>query len=178
MGAGVTHRLYVHDFVRIDLPVDTVVTAFVNYVSPEMLSELARDAWRGEANEVLAVVDDDHLELSAEALGVVLGDHRGRHDAVVVPLTWVCPGVDRWVPSLEADLEIVGFGPVRTHLHLLGLSSLAQATEPFSERASLEHRLTVAVVRHFLARLAEVINSAVEVAPAILASRTGQRPPS
>ena len=75
---------------------------------------------------------------------------------MVLPIRWRSAG-GPWVPSLEADLEVVGFGADRTHLHVLGLSELPPGSEPCTDRSSLDHRLAVAVVRQVLTTLAEVL---------------------
>ncbi|MDH3681024.1 MAG: hypothetical protein OEV40_13880 [Acidimicrobiia bacterium] len=148
--------LFIHDFVRVDLPFDAVVGAFRYFVSGELIGRLVADAWlreTAEAGRVLGAEDQHGPEPPVDA---TLGPHRPREGALVIPIAWR-PAAERWVPSLQADLELVSFGPHRTHLHVLGLSQLPPWTTPCTDRASLDHRLTVALVRHVLSELAEMI---------------------
>jgi hypothetical protein len=153
---GESRCLYVHDFVRVDLPFDAVVGAFTHFVTSDLMCQLVADAWSHEASELAQVLPTEELPTAATDVAVTFGSRRTRRDALILPLSWAALQ-DRWIPPLEADLEIVGFGPRRTHLHVLGQSQLRPQTPLFTERASLEHRLAVAVVRHFLRLLADVV---------------------
>lgn len=153
---GATRCLSVHDFVRIDLPFDAVVGAFANFVTTDLLRGLIVEAWNEESAEVGNALARTPESETTDHVAVRLGEQRGRQDAVILPITWTA-SVGRWVPPLHADLEIAQFGPNRTHLHVLGLSQLRPDTVPLSDRASLEHRLAVAVVRHVLFSLANMI---------------------
>ncbi|MCP3991222.1 MAG: hypothetical protein GY724_19260 [Actinomycetia bacterium] len=160
---GESRCLYVHDFVRVDLPFDAVVGAFTHFVTSDMMRQLVSDAWDDESAELTEVLPE--IAKGGNTGGqphsdvvVTLGHRRARRDALILSLSWTALS-DRWVPPLEADLEIVSFGPARTHLHVLGQSQLRPQTPLFTERASLEHRLTVAVVRHFLRLLADVVST-------------------
>ena len=94
------------------------------------------------------------------SVSVKVGEPRSRRDALVVPLEWESDS-DGWIAPIEADLEVVAYGPRRSHLHILGTSVLPPGVDSCSERASLEHRLTVAVVRHVLFALAAAITTEV-----------------
>lgn len=148
--------LFIHDFVRVDLPFDAVVGAFAYFVSPELISRLVADAWMCETAEVGRVLAGAEPAGPEPAVETRLGKERAREGALVIPISWQ-PSSELWVPSLQADLEVASFGPARTHLHVLGLSHLPPDTVPCTERASLEHRLTVALVRHVLVSLADVL---------------------
>ncbi len=154
---GESRCLYVHDFVRVDLPFDAVVGAFTHFVTSDMMRQLVSDAWDDESAELSEVLPEMAERQSHSSVAVTMGSRRARRDALILPLSWA-PLSDQWVPPLDADLEIVSFGPTRTHLHVLGQSQLQPQTPLFTERASLEHRLAVAVVRHFLRLLAEVVS--------------------
>ena len=150
-----TSGLFVHDFVRVELPYDAVIGAFAYFVSPELIGEIVADAWRcetSEAGRVLAIAESG----TQPSVEVRLGPRRSRRGALVIPISWQA-GSTAWVPSLQADLEVVSFGPDRTHLHILGLSWLPPESVPGSDRASLDHRLTVALVRHVLVSLADTL---------------------
>lgn len=147
------NALFVHDFVGIDLPFGAVVGAFAHYVSPDLLGRLVLDAWAQELAEMgraVAFGRDDHTDAT---LAVAVGTPRARRDALVVPVRWRADS-EHWVPPVEADLEIVAFGTARSHLHILGVSELPAGVAPCSDQASLEHRLTVALVRHVIFSLA------------------------
>lgn len=152
--------LYIHDFVRVDLPFDAVVGAFTHFVDTDLIRRLVAMAWTDESGALAAALANRHREdpHHPSEVAVHFGQPRVRRDAVVVPVRWATCS-ERWVPPLEADLEIVGFGPYRSHLHVLGRSQLQPQTAQFTDRASLEHRLAVAVVRHVLRLLADAVTS-------------------
>lgn len=157
--------LFIHDFVRVDLPFDAVVGAFRYFVSGELIGRLVADAWLREMAEVGRVLGSEGRGEPEPPVAAVLGPHRPREGALVIPISWR-PAAERWVPSLQADLELVSFGPHRTHLHVLGLSDLPPGTTPCTDRASLDHRLAVALVRHVLSELAEmIVDRAPELSP-------------
>jgi hypothetical protein len=162
--SGESRCLYVHDFVRIDLPFDAVVGAFTHFVTSDLMQQLVADAWICESSELRQVMAMATTDESRSDVAVTIGNRRARHDALILPLSWITLS-DRWIPPLDADLEIAGFGPARTHLHVLGQSRLRPQTPLYTERASLEHRLVVAVVRHFLRSLADVISSNADSNP-------------
>ncbi|MEM7337282.1 MAG: hypothetical protein AAF467_01475 [Actinomycetota bacterium] len=152
--AGIEAPVVIHDFVRVDLPFDAVVAAFAHSVGPDLLSALVDRAW---TEEVAEITRRDALRIEPlshdHAIDAWIGPYRSRLDTVIVPISWRSSR-DTWMPPLDADLEIVGFGTDRTHLHVLGRSSLPPCAVPFTERASLNHRLAVALVRHVLCDLA------------------------
>ena len=45
--------LSIHDFVRVDLPLDAVLGAFANFVTAEMIEQLVRRAWTVEATDAM-----------------------------------------------------------------------------------------------------------------------------
>ncbi len=151
--------LFIHDFVPVELPFDAVVGAFTYFVSPELISMLVTRAWASELLEAGNVLESGPPNDEEPIVVAQLGAVRVRRGAVVVPFSWRAE-FDGWVPSLQADLEIAGFGPERTHLHVMGLSQLAPGSQPCTERASLDHRLAVALVRSVLVSLAGVLTSA------------------
>lgn len=158
---GVSHpALTVHDFVRVELPFGAVVGAFTHFVSPELLGGLVLAAWESERSEAFRVAGATEPS-EQPAVGVILGAARSRRDALVIPIQWASVSA-AWIPPLHADLELVGFGPSRTHLHVLGRSELRPGVAPGSDGASLEHRLTVALVRHVLMSLADVLSDRAE----------------
>jgi len=152
--------LFIHDFVPINLPYGALVGAFAHYVGPDMIRELVLEAWRSEIADLAKVLGTDHDLGISPSVTVVVGEPRSRRDALVVPLEWASNS-DCWIPPIHADLEVVAYGPRRSHLHILGTSALPPDVSSCSERASLEHRLTVAIVRHVLFALASAIASQV-----------------
>lgn len=158
MSPAPSSGLFIHDFVKVDLPYDAVVAAFTYFVSPALISQLAVEAWRCESAEVGRVLasvseNDGAADTTVEAK---LGPIRARDGALALSLSWRADS-GGWLPGLDADLEIAGFGPDRAHLHVLGLSQLPPGIAPCTDRASLDHRLTVAFVRHVIASLAELL---------------------
>jgi hypothetical protein len=148
----------VHDFIRVDLPFDAVVGAFTHFVTSDLVCHLVADAWADQSAELDDVLPDLAEDRQLTRVVVSFGDRRARRGALILPIAWDTMS-GQWIPPLEADLEIVSFGPERTHLHVLGQSQLRPRTPLFTERASLEHRLAVAVVRQFLRLLAEVVST-------------------
>jgi hypothetical protein len=156
--AAAADQLTIHDFVRVDAPFDAIAGAFVHHVSPELIGRLVLQAWTAELTEASEeLVAETHLP-EARAVDVWIGSIRTRSDALIIPIAWR-PMTPAWVPPLQADLEVVAFGPRRSHLHVLGRSALRDGVVPSTYRASLDQRLTVAMVRRFLDALAHSISS-------------------
>lgn len=163
--SGQTEGFFIHDFVRVDLPFDAAVSAFVHFVNHDVLAKLVTDAWLTEATELGRALGQ--LPADGEELPVVdthIGEPRSRRDAVVLPIRWAVR-VGTWIAPLDADLELVAFGPNRTHLHVLGRSQLPPGVPPCTDRASVEHRLSVAIVRHMLHSLAQLIVEEAKSSP-------------
>lgn len=152
--------LFIHDFVPINLPFGALVGAFAHYVGPDMIRDLVIEAWQAELAELMRVIGGTEESDLQPSVSVKVGEPRSRRDALVVPLEWESDS-DGWIAPIEADLEVVAYGPRRSHLHILGTSVLPPGVDSCSERASLEHRLTVAVVRHVLFALAAAITTEV-----------------
>ncbi|MGF1599389.1 MAG: hypothetical protein ACFCVK_21160 [Acidimicrobiales bacterium] len=167
--------LFIHDFVRVDLPYDAVVGAFTHFVGPEIIGQLVTEAWRSELAEAgRALTPEEAPVPPASSVEVRFGAHRARRGALIIPITWHADA-DQWLPALQADLEVAAFGPDRTHLHVLGLSFLPPGSQPYTDRASLDHRLAVALVRHVLASLAELL---VTPSPELSGARTTAKEPN
>jgi hypothetical protein len=151
--------LTVHDFVPVDLPLDAVLGAFAHFVTEERVGRLVADVWERERAWIRADGVDGHdLDLGEtppKGVAVRIGERRTRHDAAIMSITWTADV--GWVPPLFADIELVDFGPRRTHLHVLGHSQLRPSTRLFTRRASLEHRLAVSLVRQVLTDLATLL---------------------
>jgi hypothetical protein len=140
------HTVFVHDFSPIDSPFQLATTALVSKVSTELV-----------ARRVVAAY---HRETPASTLDIAdvivqFGPTRSRVDAIIVPLSLDFPSGGGL--SLEADLELAAYQADRCHLHLLGRVALTPEVEPGSQAASLAGRLAVAVVRHVLNDLADIL---------------------
>ena len=153
--------LTVHDFVPVELPLDAVVGAFAHFVTEDRIARLVDEAWDRERSWIRdggiegADADIDLDGPSPCGVVVQLGEQRSRRDAAIMSITWAAD--TGWVPPLYADIELVDFGPRRTHLHVLGNSQLRSTTKLFTRRASLEHRLAVSLVRQVLTDLASLL---------------------
>jgi hypothetical protein len=151
--------LTVHDFVPVELPLDAVVGAFAHFVTEDRIARLVGEAWDRERTWIrdggVDAADIDLGDPSPSGVVVQLGEQRSRRDAAIMSITWTADG--GWVPPLYADIELVDFGPRRTHLHVLGNSQLRSTTKLFTRRASLEHRLAVSLVRQVLTDLANLL---------------------
>ncbi len=170
--------LFVHDLVRVELPYDAVAGAFLHFVTPEFLSSLVVEAWRVEseaARTALArspAASEPGPQSRASPsnpsepgprrqVEAVVGTLRARNDGIVVSIAWH-PAEGAWVPPITGDLEIAAFGPDSSHLHVVGLSRLPPGVTSTTGQASLNHRLTVALVRHVLGLLASRLEAATK----------------
>lgn len=143
--------MFVHDFTSVALPVDVAIRAFAQ-LTPETLGAIVAAAWNDEAPVLESVVP-----LTTVATGpvdVAVHGHRLRHDAAVVAIRWRGTGM---VPSLDADLELVGFGRDCTHLHLMGRYELPSAIQRDSDPGSLVQRMMVVLVRNVLTDLGDAL---------------------
>jgi hypothetical protein len=145
--------VFVHDFVRLNLPYEEVVARFGANVDP-WLGMLVASACRNDMPTWIASGVDE-VDLAPPAVVPVwLGTPRLRNDATVVPIAWPPVG-GRYVSGLDADLEIVACGPDFTDVQLLGRYEFGAGVERWSADASLAHRIAVSVIRGFLGLLAE-----------------------
>ena len=146
--------MFVHDFVAVPLPVDETVLSFTTCVPAHVMAELVRSAWNADAPILVSASTSSLQEISAHTVNLELSRHRLRHDAAIIGLQWRGDG---WLPSLDADLELVAFGHECTHLHLMGRYELPHWVDRFSTEGSLIQRVMVVVVRTFLSDLSDVI---------------------
>lgn len=145
--------MFVHDFTSIPLPVDVAIRAFAG-VPADHLAGLVRGIWNAEAPILESACATGSNRVATTAAYVELHSHRLRHDAVVVSLRWRGDG---WLPSLDADLELVSFGGQTTHLHIMGRYELPACVERFTDTGSLVQRMMVVVIRNFLGELGETL---------------------
>jgi hypothetical protein len=145
--------VFVHDFVRLNLPYQEVVARFGANVDP-WLGVLVAAAWRNDMPTWIASGVDECDLAPPAVVPVWLGAPRQRNEATIVPIAWPPVG-GRFVSGLDADLEIVGCGPDFTDIQLLGRYEFAEGVERWTADASLAHRIAVSVVRGFLGLLAE-----------------------
>lgn len=141
----------VDDFVSVDRSFGDAVAA-VARVTSKSIERLLIEAWLAELDAV-GLEDPGSVLRSEPQVVVELGPTRHRSDTTFLPLRWSSCG-GSWMAPLDADLEVIRFGPGRTHLRLLGISRCppdAGAAPPVVQRAN---RLTEAFVRHFLTTLA------------------------
>jgi hypothetical protein len=146
--------MFLHDFVEIDLPMEVVLDTLAGDVDLP-LGQLASRAW----GESLASWDGDPLPGPAPAMDqmeVALGALRFRERSVILGLAWSGHG-SPWVPTLDADLEIVALGSRRTNLHLLGRYRFGPTVPQWSATDSTVNLLTIISVRRFLTLLADRI---------------------
>ena len=145
--------MFVHDFVRLNLPYTEVVARFGASVDP-WLGMLVASAWRTEMPTWIASGVEE-LDLTPPSIiPVWLGTPRRREDATIVPIAWPPVG-GRFVSGIDADLEIVSCGPDYTDIQMLGQYEFADGVERWTTDASLAHRIAVSAVRSFLGLLAD-----------------------
>lgn len=155
--------MFVHDFVRIQLPFDEVMTRLGSSVDP-WIGVLASTAWSADADTwVEAGVDLADLA-PPTVMTVHLGQARTRVDAAIVPIRWPA-GRARFVAGLDADLEFVACGPGRTDIQLLGRYDLPEGVDRWTTEASLAHRIAVTAVRRFLELLGSRLEDPSAAAP-------------
>lgn len=149
--------MFVHDFVRVGLPLEQAVTG-LTVVLDNSFPRLAARAWE---------VDVSHWEaaglrrsdLSIQSpLHVATGEIRVRAHGVVVPFSWPAPAA-RLVPSVDADLELASCGPLVCDLQLLGRYRLESAVPRTANEVSLAHRATVTAMRRLLEATAGAIET-------------------
>ena len=140
--------MFVHDFVRLNLPYEEVVARFGASVDP-WLGVLVASAWRNDMPTWIASGVDERDLVPPAIVPVWLGVPRQRNDATIVRIAWPPVG-GRFVSGLDADLEIVACGPNLTDVQLLGRYEFADGIERWTADASLAHRIAVSVVRRFL----------------------------
>lgn len=144
--------MFVHDFVHVDRPLADIIGRFGPLADP-WLGALVVAAWADIRDDWAAAgVEPGELAVPA-GLRVSLGLPRFRDDGLIIPVSWPV-GDQRFVPGLEADLELVSFGADRTHVQLLGRYRFAPGVDRWTREGSLAHRITVAGVRRFLELLA------------------------
>jgi hypothetical protein len=145
--------VFVHDFVRLNLPYEEVVARFGATVDP-WLGVLVASAWRNDMPTWIASGVDERDLVPPAIVPVWLGVPRQRNDATIVRIAWPPVG-GRFVSGLDADLEIVACGPNLTDVQLLGRYEFADGIQRWTAEASLAHRIAVSVVRRFLELLSE-----------------------
>lgn len=145
--------MFVHDFVRLNLPYEEVVARFGANVDP-WLGVLVAAAWRNDMSTWIASGVDERDLTPPAVVPVWLGAPRQRNDATIIPIAWPPVG-GRYVSGLDADLEIVSCGPDFTDVQLLGRYELGEGVERWTADASVAHRIAVSVIRGFLGLLAE-----------------------
>lgn len=146
--------MFVHDFVAVDLPLETLVNAFRLTCTDDVLAAIVLDAWHREAGAMQNATATQPIRTPVPTVHAEIGAPRLWSDSVIVPILWRASG-DDWIPSVDADLELAPFGPHRSHLHLLGRYELPPGITRWSPEASLLNRLSVAVVRRTLDRISQ-----------------------
>ena len=145
--------MFVHDFTSVPLPVDVAIRAFAT-MPAEFLGALVSGIWNSEAPILQSACAAGSAQIATTAAHVELHSHRLRHDAAVIAVRWRGDG---WLPSLDADLELVSFGPDTTHLHIMGRYELPECVDRFTDTGSLLQRMMVVVIRNFLGDLGEAL---------------------
>jgi hypothetical protein len=140
------------------------------YTHIELPYEVAADRLGGDPSSWLpapCLPDDEHwlVELNAngalpdavanDVAKVEVGPVTTMAGAVLRPVTWRSTGVDRWVPTLSGDLELVKLSDTTCQLSLLGsyrppLSVIGE----IGDRV-IGHRVAEAAVRRFVHDLGE-----------------------
>ncbi len=146
--------MFVHDFAIVHMPVNEAVAIFAAKVNSVALAPLVLNAWEADAGLLAATGLADRATIVATSVQVEINLRRSRSDATIVNIKWRGNG---WLPTLDADLELVAFGPQRTHLHLMGRYDLPASVERYSNTGSLIQRVMVVAVRTFLQDLGDLL---------------------
>ncbi len=129
----------------VQLPVEMATRLFTT-LPDTSISRLVRDAW----NRHTALLAAQGAGRPTQRVGIDRRGHHFRGDAAIINVAW---NGDGDLPDLDADLELVSFGPDATHLHLMGRYDLPPQIERFTDLGSLVHRVMVMTVRCFLTEL-------------------------
>lgn len=152
--------MYVHDYAAVPRPVDATVMVFTTMFADDVLADVVSRVWNAEAPVLSSMVTTHRCGpnvVRATRVRVEVGSHRLRNDAAIIAIRWRGDG---WLPALDADLELVGFGATWTHLHLMGQYQLPSGVERYTATGSLLQRVMVTVVREFLTQLGELLTDA------------------
>ncbi len=147
--------MFVHDFTSLSAPVDDAIRRFAG-TDTRTIGHIVANTWNAEAPILDALCDPTAPTAATTAVTVVVHSHRLRRNAAVATLKWIGSG---WLPALDADLELVGFGHDTTHLHLMGRYEFPPCVDRDSEEGSLLQRMMVLVVRNVLIDLADLWSS-------------------
>lgn len=153
--------MFVHDFVSVPVPVSGAISGFTS-LAPVDLAGMVATIWNSEAEILRATCRAGLEQITTHGARLDVYGHRARTDAAVISIRWAGDG---WLPSLDADLELVGFGDTVTHLHLMGRYELPDAVERYSETGSLVQRVMVVVIRNFLSDLGSAICASASCHP-------------
>ena len=137
--------MFVQEFVRIGIPLPSVVEVFERIVLPRF-GELVQDAWR-----------ETGMPAPREPVPGAFGQRRDRVDGVAYSLSW--PAMDP-CPAVNADVEIAEVSPIESHLEFAGQST-HPLVQPWSAEDRRINRQCMVAVDHLLRSIATLIESSV-----------------
>jgi hypothetical protein len=149
--------MFIHDFIRVDRPLDQVVATFGETVRPR-LAEILGQAYRPDRATWIEAGARGPDITPPGWVGVEVGVARLRQDAVVIPLQWNPTG-GRLVASVDADLQLSACGPHFTDLDMLGRYHLADPVPRLTSDATIARRITMTALRRFLQSLSGILGS-------------------
>ncbi|MEQ8717362.1 MAG: hypothetical protein RIE08_07095 [Acidimicrobiales bacterium] len=149
--------MFIHDFIRVDRPLDQVVATFGETVRPQ-LAEILKQAYRPDRATWIEAGARGPDITPPGWVAVEVGVARLRENAVVIPIEWNPTG-GRLVASVDADLQLSGCGPHFTDLDMLGRYRLADPVPRLSGDADIARRITVTVLRRFLQSLSGILDA-------------------
>lgn len=156
--------MFIHDFIRVDTPLDQVVATFGETVRPH-LSEILGASYRPDRSTWIEAGARGPDIAPPGWVAVDVGVARLREDAVVIPLGWKPTG-GRLVASVDADLQLSACGPRFTDLDVLGRYHLAEPVPRLSRDATIARRITMTALRRFLQSLSSIVDAADGTKPA------------
>jgi hypothetical protein len=146
--------VFVQEFVRIDVPLMSVVDAFEATVVPRF-GALLRDAW-------VASGSGTGPSPAKPPVPVAVGGRRDRVDGVAYAIAW--PSLDPSFPAFDADIELAAVSPAETHLEFAGQSTYP-FVEPWSVEARRVNRQCMAAIDRLLRSVAALVEASVRSVP-------------
>ncbi len=143
--------MFAQDFSVVGLPYDEVLVSLEAGARPEELLESALQGARKEAEGLVARVGQAGVPAILPTQVVIRsGPLRHHHGGVLLPLSWSASEGRSLLPRVDADLELVPFGPAQTQLVLRArYESPRRELEPEVGRELLQ-RLVESTLRAFL----------------------------
>lgn len=104
-------NVFVRDFLHVPQPFEAVASRLVG--DPSWLAPIAEEAASTARAVAWGLSGRDPLPSGPSGVRSELGPPRVRASGLMIPLWFVTPGDDPWLPDLTGDLEVAPVGPER-----------------------------------------------------------------